>query len=85
MLKETATRAEQSLSTACRAMQDIADLCAIDVPEDPDAESYEEVQTATARAEVSLDAAADELDRISTALRAAAHASSSEQEGADEH
>jgi len=70
VLQETAARAEQSLSTARRAMQDVADLCSIDVPGDPDAGSYENAQTAAVRAEVSLDAAADELERISAALRA---------------
>lgn len=78
VLEETAARAEQSLSTARRAMQDVADLCDVDVPRDPDAESFENAQTAAARAEVSLDAAADELERISAALRAVTRSSSAE-------
>jgi hypothetical protein len=82
-LQQTALRAGTSLETAHRAMTQIADLCDVDVPASPEADETEKAATAAtaaARAEVSLEAAADELERIAAALRATAGARSEEDE-----
>lgn len=71
-LAGTASSAERSLATARQAMKEIADICDVEVPDDPSRQQYEDAKKAAARAEVSLDAAADELDRMAAALRAAA-------------
>lgn len=73
VLEQTAIRAGASLDTARRAMGEIAELCDMAVPPDPAADGYDDARTAAARAEVSLDAAADELERIAAALRATAN------------
>jgi len=82
-LEQTAIRAGRSLQTARRAMEDIADLCDVAVPPDPAADDYDEARTAAARAEVSLDAAADELERIAAALRATANQPGNDEADAD--
>jgi hypothetical protein len=82
-LQQTALRAGTSLETAHRAMTEIADLCDVDVPASPKADETEKAATAAARAEVSLEAAADELERIAAALRATAGARSEEDESTD--
>lgn len=79
-LQQTALRAGTSLETAHRAMTEIADLCDVDVPASSEADGAEKAATAAARAEVSLEAAADELERVAAALRATAGARSEEDE-----
>jgi len=79
-LQQTALCAGTSLETAHRAMTEIADLCDVEVPTSPDSDAYEEAKVSAARAEVSLEAAADELERIAAALRATAGARSEEDE-----
>lgn len=69
---QAAGGAERSLQAACRALREIQAMCETQVPEKPDDEHIAATKTQAARADVSLSAVADEVERVSDALRAVA-------------
>lgn len=64
--------AERSLQTACRALREIQSLCDVELPGDAAPGDVEAAKSNAARADVSLDAVADEIERVTEALRSVA-------------
>lgn len=64
-----AAGAERSLDAACRALQQIQELCETQLPDEPSEDELTNAKTHAARADVSLDAVADEIDRVAAVLR----------------
>jgi len=67
-----AAGAERSLDAACRALQQIQELCETQLPESPSEGEVSRAKSSAARADVSLDAVADEIDRVAAALHSVA-------------
>ncbi|WP_143815303.1 hypothetical protein [Longibacter salinarum] len=65
---DAAHGAEKSLTAACRALGEIQALCEERLEEDASSEQLEGVKKNAARADVSLDAVAQEIQRIGEAL-----------------
>jgi len=64
--------AERSLQAACRALQEIQSMCETQIPDEPSDEDISTAKTHAASADVSLAAVADEVERVSDALRSVA-------------
>jgi hypothetical protein len=64
-----AAGAERSLEAACRALKQIQLLCETQLPDDPSEDELSKAKTSAARADVSLNAIAGEIDRVAEALR----------------
>ena len=67
-----AAGAERSLDAACRALREIQELCETELDDEPDDEELSKAKMNAARADVSLDAVAGEIDRVAEALRSVA-------------